>query len=188
MKVSITETIRLRFPQNRMPPRKGPGVVRTGVDGGQDRGGRGLFKWNDAKFARCTRLGNAISLGDSPGTDGSHNQALLSFPPRSCPRRKILRHFRPVSSIDGGSSFPLAYEIHLRPVRGARNPPSGENAAEKKKIDLPWRSLMIPSAFFFLLSFSFVCGNNDDATLSSLLFHFVPTISMRSGEKLQKFP
>lgn len=183
--------MRLRFPQNGMPPRKGSGAVRTGVDGGQDRGGRGLFKRNDAKFARCTRLGNAISLGDSPGTDGSHNQALLSFPPRPCPRRKILRHFRPVSSIDGGSSFPLAYEIHLRPVRG--NPPSGENAAEKKKIELPRRSLMIPSAFFFLLSFSFVWGNNDDATLSSLSVISLrslsyPTISMRSGETLQKFP
>jgi len=33
------------------------------VDGGQARDGRGLFKRNDARFARCMRLENAISLG-----------------------------------------------------------------------------------------------------------------------------
>lgn len=116
-------------------------------------------------------------LSDSPGTE-SHNQAL--FPPAlpSPPRRKILRRFRPVSSIDGATAFRSRTKSICG--RSARRAQSTELEKRRGKRE-DWNAAMVADDPSSLHS----CGNNDNAALRCPLFRCVcfgyPTIFLIAG-------
>ena len=132
------------------------------VDGGQARDGRGLFKRNDARFARCTRLENAISLGLVRKLG-----ATIKCPPYPSTQNPpafltCLFHRR---------GWSLSTRVRNPSTASPRSRYTGKTSWKKRRLKCHDGRPMIPSAF--LPRFIFVRGNNDDATLCCPLFHRV---------------
>lgn len=121
------------------------------VDGGQARDGRGLFKQNDARFARCTRLENAISLG------------LVRKPQSNLPVLPLDTKSSDVSLSLPSTGRSFSARVRNPSTADPRSRHAGKTSRKKRRLKCHDGRPMIP--FAFLLRFIFVRGNNNDAIL-----------------------